>query len=272
MAFAAAAALIFAPLISQQQRLPMEPEHRSGQSITGAFEGWFENKDGSATILVGYFNRNLAQEIDIPVGVANRIEPGGPDRGQPAHFLPGRQWGVFTIRVPKSTEKLTWTITANGKTTVIPLKLDPLWLVDPYLDASDNTPPWISFEQGAKGAQGPPILVAKELAAAVGQPLDLRTWVADDARAGPSAVVRGPAVALRWSWLRGPAEVVFEPVRPEIATKEGPMKFQGAASSKAVFSKPGEYLLQVTATDWTGEGGGGFQCCWSNARVLVRVR
>ena len=27
---------------------------------------------------VGYFNRNTKQELDIPIGPANRIEPGGP--------------------------------------------------------------------------------------------------------------------------------------------------------------------------------------------------
>src|SRR5438045_3264592 len=57
-----------------------------GSSITGAFEGWFYNKDGSQSLLVGYFNRNTKQELDIPVGANNRIEPGGPDLGQPTHF------------------------------------------------------------------------------------------------------------------------------------------------------------------------------------------
>ena len=81
------------------QQMPLEPPHDSGQSITGAFEGWFPNPDGSLNILVGYYNRNTKQEIDIPPGPNNRIEPGGPDQGQPTHFLPGRQWGMFTIRV-----------------------------------------------------------------------------------------------------------------------------------------------------------------------------
>ena len=90
--------------------------HDSGQSVTGAFEGWFQNPDGSFSLLLGYYNRNLKQELDIPVGPDNRIDPGGPDQGQPTHFLPGRQWGVFTVTVPKDfgIKKLTWTLTANG--------------------------------------------------------------------------------------------------------------------------------------------------------------
>ena len=58
-----------------------------GSSVTGAYEGWYRNKDGSVSLLVGYFNRNTKQELDIPIGPNNRIEPGGPDQGQPTHFL-----------------------------------------------------------------------------------------------------------------------------------------------------------------------------------------
>src|SRR5689334_5354678 len=129
------------PLIVGAQSLPGEPPHNSGQSITGAFEGWFPNPDGSFEILLGYYNSNQKEEFDVPAGPNNRIEPGGPDRGQPTHFLPGRQWGVFTIKVPKDfgEQKLTWTITVNGKTTTIPMSLNTLWEVQPFLEATGNT-------------------------------------------------------------------------------------------------------------------------------------
>src|SRR5262245_11750161 len=61
-----------------------------GSSVTGAYEGWFYGKDGSVSLLVGYFNRNTKQEFDIPPGPNNRMEPGGPDMGQPTHFMTGR--------------------------------------------------------------------------------------------------------------------------------------------------------------------------------------
>ena len=77
--------------------LPMEPPHDSGQSITGAYEGWFRNGDGSFTMLVGYYNRSQKSAVEIPIGADNRIEPGGPDQGQPTHFLPGRQWGICLL-------------------------------------------------------------------------------------------------------------------------------------------------------------------------------
>src|SRR5581483_6601265 len=124
------------------------PFHNSGQSVTGAFEGWFANPDGTYSILLGYYNRNQQQELDIPVGAQNKIEPGGPDQGQPTHFLPGRQWGVFTVTVPKDfgDKKLTWTLVANGQTNSVPVDLKPLWEVEPFKDATGDTPPLLRFE------------------------------------------------------------------------------------------------------------------------------
>ena len=46
----------------------------------------------------------------------------------------------------------------------------------------------------------------------------------------------------------------------------------GASSTTATFSLPGEYLLRAQANDQSGEGGGGFQCCWTNAYVKVTVK
>src|SRR2546425_361341 len=95
-----------------QTVLPLGPGARSGQSVTPAFEGWYPNADGSFDLLLGYYNRNETQVLDVPIGPNNRIEPGGPDQGQPTHFLAHRQWGVFTVTVPKDfgNKKLTWTL------------------------------------------------------------------------------------------------------------------------------------------------------------------
>src|ERR1700748_3734580 len=159
-------------MVSPAQQLRMEPPHDSGQSVTAAYEGWFANADGTFSILFGYYNRNNKQELDIPIGPENCMEPGGPDRGQPTHFLTGRQWGVFTVTVPKdfgATTKLIWTITANGSTTQIPAKLDPLWQLEPFKDATGNMPPYLGFtDKGpfVNGPKGP----SETLTATVGQP------------------------------------------------------------------------------------------------------
>ena len=68
-------------------QFPIEPLRESGQGVTAAYEGWFKNPDGTFSLLIGYYNRNLKQPLEIPIGPDNRIEPGGPDQGQPAQLL-----------------------------------------------------------------------------------------------------------------------------------------------------------------------------------------
>src|SRR5262245_50795246 len=55
----------------------------SGQHVVPAFAGWGRNPDGSFNMVFGYMNRNYEEEIDLPVGPDNMIEPGLADQGQP---------------------------------------------------------------------------------------------------------------------------------------------------------------------------------------------
>ena len=259
------------------QSLPIGPFHNSGQGVTPAFEGWFANPDGTYSILFGYFNRNRQEEVDIPIGTDNRIEPSGPDRGQPTHFLPGRQWGLFTVTVPKDfgDQKITWTLTVNGQTNTVPASLAALWELEPLKDANGDTPPVLRFEGGAS-VQGPrPVTVS--LRAAVASPLALDVQASDDAKLIPGMQrPKSPPVTLTWSKFRGPGTVTLAnpmpPVEPAPDSEAAGAAFSGKASTTATFSAPGEYLLYVVANDWTGKGGRGFQCCWTNALVKVSVK
>ena len=276
-------------------QLPGEPIKSSGQSVTGAFEGWYENPDGSFSLLVGYFNRNTKQEFDIPVGPNNRVEPGGPDMGQPTHFLTGRQWGVFTIKVPKDfgSKKLSWTIVANGQTNVITMHTKPEWIVEPFEDpASKNTPPVLKFSTDGLGFAGPPMGIAATYTATVGTPLPLTVWATDEgpklnvpepsagrgrgrgrsdaaaAAAAAAGFTPPPPIAVVWSVMRGPgAAVKFDTTKPSIDREH-----EGKASVTATFAEPGDYILRAQGNDSTGDGGGGFQCCWTNAHVKVTVK
>lgn len=261
------AAAFLAASGSAVAQLPLEPARDSGQGITGAFEGWYSNSDGTYTLLVGYYNRNQKDILDIPVGPDNRIEPGGPDQGQPTHFMPRRHWGVFTITVPKEfgDKKLTWTIVANGQTTVIPLSLHKAWAVEPFKDAAmGNTPPVARLEQGGAAYQGPPRGIAAYYTAKAQDPLPLTMWTTDDGYQSPLS--RLPAsVSVSWTKFRGPGTVTFANARPPVD------KADGKASTTAAFSAPGEYILRGQINDGTGDGGGGFQCCWTNVHVKVAV-
>lgn len=76
---------------STQNVLPLDPARERGASITPAYEGWYTNPDGSFSMLLGYYNRNSKETLDIPIGPNNHIEPGNPDQGQPTFFEVGRQ-------------------------------------------------------------------------------------------------------------------------------------------------------------------------------------
>jgi hypothetical protein len=260
---------------------PPEPRKQFGASITGAYEGWYYNADGSRSFLVGYYNRNSQQSLDIPIGANNRIEPGG-DLGQPTHFLPGRQWGMFVVPAPKDfkpTDSYVWTIVANGQSTSIPLRLHPDYIMSPFKEiAVGNTPPIIKFEPNGKTIQGPlgTLLPTPVHNATVATPTPLELWASDDAKytSGSNAPMGRPrpAVELRWSKYRGPGAVTFDKVKPEFEKVEGAAVFNGHAKTNAKFSEPGDYLLHVTANDYSGDGGGGFGCCWTTSMVKVSVK
>jgi hypothetical protein len=163
-------------------------------------------------------------------------------------------------------------------------------VVEPFEDAaSKNTPPVLRFEQGGRTFTGPPATVAAQYTTTLPNPLTLTTWVTDEGQklnleptatdpAGPGRGVGGrgsraadginPPLAIAWSVFRGPGRVTFDHPKPSI----DPAARGGKSTATATFSAPGEYVLRVQANDASGDGGGGFQCCWTNAHVRVVVK
>ena len=264
-------------------QLPMEPPREFGTSITGSMEGWFDNPDGSKTFIIGYLNRNSKMEIDVPVGENNKIEPGGPDFGQPTHFMPHRQLGMFAITVPKDfgQQRLTWSITVNGKTNSIPLKLVPDYILQPFKDvAVGNTPPIIRFSATGPTIQGPIASVGKAptMQAKVGVPLPITTWAVDDGKftSGSNAQPRNlpPPVEMEWSKYRGPGDVKFDKRIPALKIDAGgavDAEFRGQTTANVTFTAPGDYLLHLNVDDFSGRGSGETGCCWTTAIVKVTV-
>jgi hypothetical protein len=67
--------------------------------------------------------------------------------------------------------------------------------------------------------------------------------------------------------------VTFDKAQPEVQKLEpGSAPFNGKATTTVKFSEPGEYALHVIANDYSGDGGGGFGCCWTTALVKVTVK
>jgi hypothetical protein len=257
--------LLLAALLLTGQ-LPTElpsTKFTSGQDIQPYYEGWIRNKDGSFDLVFGYFNRNWQEELAIPAGPDNMIEPGGPDRGQPTYFLPRRQGWVFRVRVPSDFGKgvVTWTIKANGKTQKAYGELMPVEEITERIVMTRG-----NLNPGDDDPNKPPtITVAPSANASIAAPVTLTAMVTDDGlpKPRPPAPVRTPptrdattiqaqanssgggprrGLNVTWMQLRGPAKVRFEPSGPINVT-------DGKATATARFSERGTYVLRATAND-----------------------
>ncbi len=302
----------------------LEPLGTTGEAVYPAFEGWGPLKDGTNALLIGYFNRNK-EPIEVPIGPDNRIEPGGPDYGQPTHFLSGRQWGMFSIVVPKDfgTKKLTWTLNANGHTSTVQFWMNPPYWIDFFKNgANGNEPPRIKLSSNGPELIGPPReKFVQTLTATVGQPLELTAWAADqppttvfdaegpagatpptgsrETRKPPAneplpAIIGGRVISgapaaggaaaaaaaarekrgdiqILWRKYRGPGDVKIAQETINLFN-DGDAKKLLEAKTTATFSAPGTYWLRAQVNDSSGNGGGGDQCCWTTAHVVVNVK
>ena len=251
-----------------------------GQSVVPVYEGWERNPDGSFNLVFGYFNRNHEEQLAIPIGPANFLEPGALDQGQPTHFYPQRSRFLFSIRVPEDfgDSEVVWTLVSNGRTerTYATLKTD--YFMDDIV---------IMNNSGAGGQAGggnnlfgnaPPTLRVEGDAirhVRVEQPVTLTATAGDDGIPEPRAVPLTPllggrccpdaAAGLRLSWFvyRGANEVVFDPPQfdawenyrdwadsPYAAGWETPpVPPDGKWVVHVTFSGSGTYVLRCLAHD-----------------------
>jgi hypothetical protein len=253
------------PAIGQGPLLPTQVSQTkfdSGQDVVPVYEGWIRNPDGTFDLVFGYFNRNYKEELAIPVGPANTIDPPSLDGGQPTYFLPRRQARLFRVRVPKDWGQnvLTWTITANGRTEKAYGDLLPVQEINEHIIMSGGN----SVPFGDEDPNKPPsITVAAVPQATIASPATLVATVVDDGLPKPrppsksAATSRGGTIVrqtdrvaaprprgLTVSWLQygGPAKAVFEPAGAIPVTN-------GTASVKSRFTAPGTYTLVGIASD-----------------------
>ena len=258
------------------EQLPLAPIRDSGQTVTPVYEGWYENSDGTFTLSFGYYSRNATENVEIPIGENNFLDHGDPDQGQPDHFLPLRQRGVFTVTVPADfgDERVTWTISFRGETTAIPGHLHRDWMLDALEgEAAGNTPPVIKFAPAGSEGRGPRGIHADPLTATVGEPVTLTVWATDDGVIRPGTrprrnddgeIIEQPDVTVTWLEHQGPGDVEFSDAKPTVD------ETTDMAATTATFSVPGDYILRLRANDITGENPGQ-QCCWTNGYVKVTV-
>ena len=263
--------------------------YAGGQNVVPVFEGWKKNTDGSFNMVFGYMNRNYEEEIDLPVGATNSIEPGVPDQGQPTHFYPRRQQFVFEVHVPKDWGKkdLVWTLKMGDKTEKAYASLLPFWELGDFV-YQENRGSTATITDKPEPNEAPSIRIAtgQKLTATPRQALTLLAEVSDDGhptppprRAGAPEPVRrdsdggiitatgtpGPSSSsgprrenpLTQAIVRNdpgvPLGVTWIVYR---GTTEGvqfaPQRLavrDGKAETKVMFTKPGVYTIRAYADD-----------------------
>lgn len=230
-----------------------------GQDVVPSFDGWLRNADGTFTMVFGYFNRNLEEELVIPAGPDNKLEPGLPDQGQPTYFLPRRHAWTFRVKVPAdwgSGKELVWTLTSHGRTEKAYASLQPdEEILERQIMTRGNLSPGLDDPN-----KPPSVSIAPVERATVGEPLGLTALVTDDGLPKPrvpkplptvntgkaqtnSAEAR-PRIGLNVTWFqyRGPAKVTFDDAGAILVSN-------GQAITKAHFHEPGVYVLRATAND-----------------------
>jgi hypothetical protein len=230
----------------------------SGQDVQPSYDGWLRNADGTFTMVFGYLNRNYQEELSIPAGPDNKMEPGDADRGQPTYFLPRRQTFIFKVKVPADwgeQKELIWSITAHGRTEKAYGKLTPDEEITERMIMTRG-----GLTQGEDDPNQPPaIRIAPADSASAAAPLTLTALVTDDGLPKPRASSAlhptnaagqsngsgaRPVGRLTVTWIeyRGPAKVKFDSAGP-ILVKEG------KAITAAHFEEPGTYVLRAIAND-----------------------
>ncbi|HJN46936.1 MAG: hypothetical protein CL477_02170 [Acidobacteria bacterium] len=254
-------------------------QYLSGQRVVPAFEGWERNPDGSFTLYFGYLNRNYREELSIPLGTDNRLEPSGLGQVQPTYFYPRRHRFLFSVQVPADwgDRQVTWTLTSAGRTETARGSLLPVWEVNDQTImenragsgfADGNLPPTIELDgDSARTAtvEAPLSLTVQigddgiPATRAVGGPNDARIDVDATGRPlfGAGRFGRRNAMGLRVAWLqwRGPGKVAFDPWYMEGIDDHmpgwapPPLPPDGKVVTIATFSEPGTYVLRAMADD-----------------------
>ena len=252
-----------------------------GQNIAPVYEGFWRHDDGSIDLWFGYYNRNWEEQLDVPVGPDNHMDPGGPDLGQPTHFFPRRSQFVFKVTVPADfgdDDEIVWSLTSNGVTENAYATLRPEYMVDEtVMMANFGAGGQTGFHPDMIGNTAPEVTLETPptMSVSAGEPVTLSAVADDDGKPAPRSIpvaligtshfVPNSATGLRLSWFRyrGPGEVTFDPPQTKVWQDhrdggnspwstgwETPrVPDDNRWTVQATFSEPGTYVLRALAHD-----------------------
>lgn len=219
--------------------IPTAVHTQQNQPIYPAYDGFLKNPDGSYTLAFAYFSHN-AEPVTIAPGPNNVFAPSPGDRMQPTTFKPGH-WRFQCVMVvgPEFDGKMKWTLTYGGVTTGTSERmLQSNWnLVEGAAALSK-----IDYAKAPKGVclnRAPTVRVLGVTARPNGPPPTLTASLNEEFNLFGSAhdegLPRGQALRVEWKMVKGPGTVTFT--------------IPGSARTKARFSAPGLYELELTASD-----------------------
>jgi hypothetical protein len=227
--------------IPSADRFPAK--YDSGADVVPEFDGWERNPDGTFNMVFGYMNRNYVEEPIVPVGPDNKVEPGGPDQGQPAYFYPRLSRYVFRVTVQKDFGKkeLVWTLSVYGRTERAYATLAPDLEIDRKIIVKNTV---MIGSELVDANQPPSITIAPIPPVTAGKPVTLVASASDDGLPAPGESLGSSGLlSVAWIVYRGPGKVTFDPEGAQHVTNPG------ASRSTARFSEPGSYVLRAIAFD-----------------------
>ena len=236
-------ALLGQPLQAQQRFMELR-----GEITSPAFEGWWQNNDGTYKLFYGYMNSNWEETFNVPIGPDNyfsTVDAGTlddlgvddydfsvADQGQPTHFYPRRNPFLFTIDVPADfgRREMVWTLKTQGQTLRAFGSLKPDYAIDPQVISTEVGGNFGSLSDALRDNIAPEIRLEGESrrTVKVGEPLLLAVRASDPDNyppprpaprmndnldrlyRPPSSIVAtsGPGLRFSWSVYRGPANHV----------------------------------------------------------------
>ena len=214
------------------------PAAQQNQPIYPAYDGFLKNPDGSYTLAFAYFSHN-ADPVTIAPGANNSFAPTPGDRMQPTTFKPGHWRFQCVMVVPADFDgKMRWTLTYGGVTTGSSERmLQSNWNL---LEGATQLAK-IDYAKVPKGVclNQPPTVRVLGVTSRPNNPATLTVGLNEELNLFGSAhdegLPRGKGLVVEWKLLKGPGTVNFT--------------IPGSARTKATFSAPGLYELELTATD-----------------------
>jgi hypothetical protein len=218
---------------------PAAPLAQRNQPIYPAYDGYLRNPDGSYTLSFAYFSHN-AELVTIAPGPGNWFAPAPADRQQPTTFRPGHQrFQCILVVGPEFDGNLRWTLTYAGTTTGTSQNMlqSNYNLVEGAAELRQ-----IDYAKAPRGVclnRAPIVRIlglpgrgrgaTPSLSAAVSEEVSLFGSVSDE------GLPRGGRLTVLWKMLNGTGTVKFEDPQ--------------AARTRATFSAPGAYELELSASD-----------------------